>query len=175
MSNLLISPPTEGEYEKFYEGYVVRAIRYSNLLEAFLSVHRQTQEMMKELPEEKHHYRYATGKWTIKEIMVHLMDSERIFAYRALRFARNDQKELPGFDQDWYVAHGDASQRSLADIMEEFDVLRKSTVLLFKSFTPEMLLRKGIANNSIVSVRALGYIILGHELHHIAVFKERYL
>jgi uncharacterized damage-inducible protein DinB len=127
------------------------------------------------LPEEKLTYRYVEKKWTIKEILVHIMDDERIFAYRALRIARNDKTPLPGFEQEDYVPYSRANERSLASIFKEFKTIRNATLSLFRSLKKDDFLRTGIANNHPVSVRALAYHIAGHELHHINVIKERYL
>jgi uncharacterized damage-inducible protein DinB len=130
---------------------------------------------MHSLPEDKLFYRYATGKWTIKDILVHISDDERIYAYRALCFARNDQTVLPGFEQDKYARYAQAGARTLPDILGEFITVRKATVSLFESLPAEAFTRQGVANSHKVSVRALAYHIAGHELHHINIIKERYL
>ena len=127
------------------------------------------------MPPDKLTYRYAENKWTIKEILVHIMDDERIYAYRALRIARNDKTPLPGFEQDDYVPFSKANQRSLASILREYKTVRQATVSLFTSFNMEDLLRIGTANDHPVSVRALAWHIAGHELHHLNIIKERYL
>jgi uncharacterized damage-inducible protein DinB len=115
------------------------------------------------------------GKWSIKEIMVHITDDERIYGYRALRFARNDHTPLPGFEQDGYIAFAGANNRSITDIMEEYEAVRRSTIALFNGLDEEALRRSGVANDSKVTVRALGYHIAGHEMHHINIIKEQYL
>jgi hypothetical protein len=130
---------------------------------------------MRAVPEEKLSYRYAEGKWTIKEIMAHLIDDERIYAYRALRFARNDQTELPGFDQDDYAIESAANERSLDDLLEEFAAVRRSTIALFNSFDERVWTRSGVASGNVMSVRAAAYHIAGHELRHLNIIKERYL
>ena len=133
------------------------------------------------LPEDMLRFRYATGKWTIKEILVHLIDDERIFAYRALRYARNDNTPLHGFDQDNYANYSQANQRSLESILDECQSVRNSTILLFQYLPEEALLRRGSGldeNNNIINertVRALAFHIAGHELRHIRIIKERYL
>jgi uncharacterized damage-inducible protein DinB len=139
-----------------------------------ISVHRLV-KFVREIPMDKFDYRYAEGKWTIKDILLHLIDSERIFAYRALRFARNDKTELPGFDENSYVDEANANQRSIQDLLTELLVVRQASLTLFKSFSEEQLLCKGIASNNPMSVRALGFIIIGHQNHHQKVFEERYL
>ena len=133
------------------------------------------------LPEDMLTFRYASGKWTIKEILVHLIDDERIFAYRALRYARNDNTPLHGFDQDNYANYSQANNRSLESIFEEYQSVRNSTILLFQYLPEEALLRRGAGldeHNNIINertVRALAYHIAGHELRHIKIIKERYL
>jgi len=130
---------------------------------------------MKSIPEDKLYYRYDEGKWTIKEILVHIIDDERIYAYRALRFARKDSTELAGFDQENYAVNSGANKRSIESILHEFETVRKATISLFESFTDEALTSSGIANGNKVSVRALGYHIAGHEKHHVNIIRERYL
>jgi hypothetical protein len=125
-------------------------------------------------PESKWEYRYAVGKWNVKELLAHLCDTERIFAIRALRFARNDQTPLPGFTQDSYVKESPVIHRSVADLLEELTFIRKATIKLFENFTHEMLERKGTASGWPISVMALGFIIVGHEKHHQRIFLERY-
>ena len=129
------------------------------------------------LPEEKLLYRYAEGKWTIKEILVHNIDDERIFTYRALCYARNDQTELPGFDQDDYAAFSGANDRSPDSIFEEYEAVRNSTIALFQNLPEDALMRSGSLENNTNrrTVRAMIYHIAGHELHHINIIKEKYL
>lgn len=117
---------------------------------------------------------YEEGKWTIKNVVQHVLDTERIMAYRALRIARNDKTILPGFDENAFGDEANADPRSLDDLMEEASALRASSVALFKSFTPEMLLRKGQCSSIQISVLALGFVIVGHMLHHAKVISERY-
>ena len=120
-------------------------------------------------------FRYAPEKWSIKEALVHIIDTERIFAYRALRISRGDQTSLPGFEQNDYVPNSGADARPLTDILREYDTVRAATISLFDSFTPDCYGRTGTASGGPLSVRALAYIIPGHEAHHIALFRERYL
>jgi hypothetical protein len=120
-------------------------------------------------------FRYAPDKWTIKELLCHLIDSERIFAYRALRFSRNDKTPLSGFEEKDYAVQANAHSRSVASIANEIKRLRATTLDLYKSFSDEMLQRTGTANNSSLSVLNLGFIIPGHETHHLNVLRERYL
>lgn len=117
---------------------------------------------------------YNPGKWTMRDILQHIIDNERIMAYRALRFARNDQTALPGYHEDILAAHTMAGQRSLDDLMEEFDLVRRSTVKLFQNMDDAMISRYGNANQTQISPLALGFVILGHPLHHMNVIRERY-
>lgn len=127
------------------------------------------------VPDIKYQFRYQQGKWSIKEIVQHIIDAERIFGYRALRMARFDVTPLPGFEEDDYVKVSNADAREMDDLLQEFVLVRKATIKLFESFTDEMLLHRGIASGKEISVRAIGYIITGHCIHHQNVVQERYL
>lgn len=162
------------EYNAYYGTYIKKTDGLS-LRDDLKSSGEKTISFFKSIPLDKLEYRYAEGKWTIKEIVQHLMDAERIFAYRALRIARKDQTPLPGFEQDDYVIPSQANKRSIEDLINEFKAIKLSTVTLFDSFSDEMLLSLGTASNSPISVRAIGFIIMGHEIHHCVVIKERYL
>lgn len=135
----------------------------------------KTINFFQSIPEEKLEFRYAEGKWTIKEIINHLIDSERVFCYRALRFSRQDKTALAGFDEDAYVLNSNANDRQLKALLEEYSLLRQATIIMYKSFNSEVLKLKGQAGSGMVSVRALGFLIAGHEKHHCEVIKERYL
>lgn len=117
---------------------------------------------------------YAPGKWTIKDILQHVIDNERIMTYRALRFSRNDQTKLPGYDEDLLAANTNASNRTVEDLMEEFRVVRKATICLFKGMNDEMVQRSGVASQNEISSLALGFVIIGHPIHHYRVIEERY-
>jgi hypothetical protein len=117
---------------------------------------------------------YEPGKWTVKDIIQHVIDAERVFAYRALRFARNDKTALPGFEENDYAANTNVAKRSLDDLLNEFDTVRRSTIYLYKNFTDEMLLRVGNASGKDITALALGFIMAGHALHHNKIIKERY-
>lgn len=163
------------EYASFYESYISEVTNEYTLVEELeISVHRLI-KFVREIPMDKFDYRYAEGKWTIKDILLHLIDAERVFSYRALRIARNDKTPLPGFEEEVYADEANANERSIQDLLTELLVVRQSTLTLFKSFKEEQLLRKGFASNYPVSVRALGFIIIGHQNHHQRIFKERYL
>lgn len=120
-------------------------------------------------------YRYTPDKWTMKEILVHLADDERIYAYRALRFARNDQAMLPGFDQDIYAVHSEANLRTVTDIVEEYETVRMATLSLFANLPDSAFTRCGSADGSFATVRALLYHIAAHEMHHLSIIKEKYI
>ena len=170
----LIPKPLPGEYPAYADMYMKLLPGDGNLLLHLQNNFQQVKQFIYSLPAEKLLYRYDTGKWNIKEILVHIVDDERIYAYRALRFARNDATELPGFEQDDYVLASGAGDRSLESIFEEYEAVRRSTIALYNSFDQASLLRSGIANNNRATVRALGYHIAGHELHHLHIIKERY-
>jgi uncharacterized damage-inducible protein DinB len=158
----------------FYKNYV-KQIDEPDLLQALrISGHRM-QELVHSIPLAKENFAYENGKWTIRELLCHIIDAERIFMYRALRFARNDKANLHGFEENDYAPQANASGRSLQKIANEMAHLRVSTIDLFESFTPEMLARKGTANNNELSVAVLGFVIAGHETHHRKILMERYL
>jgi uncharacterized damage-inducible protein DinB len=159
---------------QFYKNYV-QQVDETDVLQALRLSGFRSQVLIHSIPPDKADYRYAEGKWTIREVLCHILDAERIFAYRALRFARNDKTNLHPFDENSYAPEANAGGRSLKKIADEFSHLRASTVDLFDAFTEEMLHRKGTANNNEISVLALGFIIAGHEAHHRRIITERYL
>lgn len=163
------------EYPPYSAGYLALVDTQWTLVEELeVSLHNFIR-FIQNIPMDKHDYRYAEGKWAIKDIIQHLTDSERVFAYRALRFSRNDKTELPGFDENNYVEYANAEKRHMKDLLTELSTVRHSTMQMFSSFTDEQLLRSGIASGHNVSVRALGFMIIGHQNHHVKVFQERYL
>lgn len=170
--------PTElqpTEYAPFYANYIAQVSdEYTLVEELEISVHRLI-KFVQDIPMDKFDYRYAEGKWTIKDILQHIIDAERIFAYRALRFARNDKTDLPGFEENDYVDEAHANDRTIIQLLTELSAVRHATLLLFKTFSDSQLLRMGTANNNAMSVRALGFVIIGHQNHHQRIFKERYL
>jgi uncharacterized damage-inducible protein DinB len=170
-----IEKPGEGEYAPYAIIYIGLLPDDGLVLRHLKDNLKATKNFILSLPEEKLTYRYAEGKWTVKEILAHISDDERIYAYRALRFARNDNTELPGFEQDDYARWSGANERDIRDILKEFDTVRKATISLFNSFDSKALVRAGMANSNVMSVRAAAYHIAGHELHHINLIKERYL
>jgi uncharacterized damage-inducible protein DinB len=162
------------EYSIFNATYIKAAGNVEMIEELEICLHDFIR-FVQNIPLDKFDYRYAEGKWTIKDIIQHIIDTERIFAYRALRISRNDQTPLPGFEENDYVANTDANSRSIQDLLAEFSAVRYTTLFLFKSFSEEQLARIGIASNNQISVRAISFIIIGHQKHHQKVFQERYL
>lgn len=165
--------PAAGEYPESYRPYI-STLQSDDLLTSFKEIHRQSEFLYGSYPEDKWEYRYENGKWTVKEILGHLCDCERIFSTRALRFARNDQTPLPGFEQNDYTPESNVAHRSVADLLEEWSYLRNATIKMFENFSPQMLQRKGTASGWTISVEAIGFVLVGHEKHHQNVFKERY-
>ena len=162
------------EYADFYSRYI-QAIENVELIEELeISLHAFIR-FVQDIPMDKFDFRYEEGKWTIKDIIQHLIDCERIFSYRALRISRNDKTPLPGFDEDDYAVNTNANERSIQDLLTEMAVVRQATLSLFKSFSQEQLKRLGTASNKEISVRAIGFIIVGHQKHHQNIFEERYL
>jgi uncharacterized damage-inducible protein DinB len=162
------------EYASFYSQYI-ETLEDVNLMEELeISVHRLIR-FVQEIPMDKFDYQYEKGKWTIKDILQHLIDAERVFSYRALRFARMDKTELPGFNENGYASIANGSKRSIMELLTELAVVRQATLSLFKTFSDETLMQRGIASNNVMSVRALGFVIIGHQNHHQKIFKQRYL
>jgi uncharacterized damage-inducible protein DinB len=170
-----IDKPAAGEYAPYTIIYIGLLPDDGLILRHLKNNLAATRDFILSLPAEKLAHRYAEGKWTIKEILAHVVDDERIYAYRALRFARNDKTELPGFEQDEYARYSGANEREVRDILDELTTVRKATISLFNSFDERALLRSGVASGNPMSVRAIAYHIAGHELRHVNVIKERYL
>ncbi|HMO32164.1 MAG TPA: DinB family protein [Lacibacter sp.] len=166
--------PAPTDSAPFYHGYI-RNVTEHDLSAAFRNQETLVTDFLYKLPEEKASFSYAPGKWTVAQVMQHLIDTERIFACRALWFARMSPDALPGFDENAFADKAPARHRSLAALVEEFLALRKSTRLLFDSLQPEELARGGTASSHYVTVNAIGFMTLGHFLHHKAILEERYL
>ena len=162
------------EYKPYFLTYINKALAF-DLKDGLQSSFNQTLSFFDMIPESKLEYVYAEDKWTIKEIIQHLIDAERVFAYRAMRFARGDKNNLPGYDENQYTPSSLANRRSKESLIKEYTNLRQTTISLFDSFTNEMLMKIGLADNGNMSVRAIGFVIIGHERHHCQVIKERYL
>ena len=159
----------------YYETYISKVPPKGDLLTVLEDQRRETQQLLAGLSDTKALHRYAPGKWSIKEVVGHLMDTERVFCYRALAFARGDANSLPGFDEKAWAPAGRFDARSLTDLAAESDAVRRATIALFGGLDGEALARRGTANNNPISVRALGWVIAGHERHHLAILRERYL
>jgi uncharacterized damage-inducible protein DinB len=166
--------PLTGDYVPFHETYISK-VGDGNIVDILQNQQESTYQFLKAIPEDKAGYAYAEGKWTVKQCIGHMTDTERVMAYRAMRFARNDDTELPGFDQDEYVANSRHNEFELADLIEEFRLTRMANLYFYKSLNAEEKQRFGLASGNRVTVNALLYIIAGHELHHLQIFKERYL
>lgn len=165
--------PTEQEYAHFYGGYVA-LVEERTPIAALENTLEEARQFLPSIPPDKAGYRYAAGKWSIKEVLQHMIDTERVMAYRALRFARNDKTEVPGYDENAWVEALDLSNRSLQELSEELLELRASSLRLFSSFPQATYTNAGKANGQPASVRALAYIIAGHQRHHFTILKERY-
>jgi hypothetical protein len=165
--------PQTGEYNPYYDRYI--SLVKTDDVVAQLEQQVPATVTLFQSAGAKADFRYAPGKWTVKEMVGHVNDTERIMTYRALRIARGDQTPLAGFEQDDYIRDGNFGQRTLADLIEEFADVRKATVHLFRHVDAEIAARRGTANGDAVSVRALAYIIAGHELHHRQILEEKYL
>ena len=165
--------PKPNEYSSYHHNYISK-VGDGDIVTILSQLKDSTYNFLITIPGTKADYAYAEGKWTIKEVIGHMIDAERTFAYRILAFSRG-QKELPGFEEDEYVAKSTFNSRTLADLAEEFKLVREANLFLFRSLTPQQLLATGIANGNIISVRALLYIAAGHEMHHLNLIKERYL
>lgn len=165
--------PESGEYANYYEGYVSLANNEDDIIAALEKQLEELTSTIRRIPDETTKER-TEGKWSLREVIGHLCDAERVFCYRAFRFSRNDRKELQGFEQDDYVREGDANQRSVGELLEEFSLIRRSTVATFGHITPEIGMRGGNANGQPITVRSLLYVMVGHVRHHIKIIKERY-
>lgn len=164
----------ENEYSKFNATYIQAAGDEDLYEDLEISLHAFIR-FVQDIPMDKFDYRYADGKWTIKEIIQHIIDTERVFSYRALRISRNDKTPLPGFDENEFALNTNANDRHLQSLLTELSIVRQGTLALFKSFSEEQLKRIGIASDNQISVRAIGFIIIGHQKHHQTVFQEKYL
>ena len=165
--------PEAGEFAEYYGKYIAK-VPGTDVLGILESERLQMSRLFAGRSERDGNFRYAPGKWTIKEILGHVTDAERIFAYRALRIARADETPLSGFEQDDYVKNGGFGGRILADLAEEFDTVRGASISLFRSFNDQAWGRRGVASQKEVTVRALGFITAGHQIHHRMILEESY-
>ena len=162
-------------FSDYFKYYIELVNSYEDVITALEQSHKKTNELLDLITEQQSEFAYAEEKWTIKELLGHLVDTERIFCNRALRIARNDKTDLPGYDHDAYVPESGANERKICDIYKEYNIVRQGSIALFKSFTPEMLEREGTANKNELTTLAIGYIIAGHETHHVNIIEEKYL
>lgn len=168
----MVSPPLPTEANAYFQRYI--QLVQSDLFTTFSLQAERMLDLAQTWSATDWDYRYAVGKWTRKESFLHIIDTERVFTYRALRIARGDQTPMAGFDQDLFVANSEISQRSGADLIAEYQAVRQATIAFFQSLSTEMWSRMGVASGNDLSVRAAAYIIAGHELHHINLFLDRY-
>jgi len=173
----IIPKPDKSEYPGYAEMYVKLVPDDGLILKHLADNFQLVKDFIYALPPEKLLYKYAEDKWTVKEILVHIVDDERIFAYRAMSFARNEKRSMPGFDQEDYTKFSGANERNLDNIFEEYEAVRRATICLFNGLPEESLTRRGTGSTTFHSatVRALAYHIAGHESRHINIIKERYL
>lgn len=171
---MFVSKPSKSDYNEFYAGYI-SLVEEGDVVTTLKANQEQTKTIFDALSEEKGNYAYAPNKWTIKEVVEHLVDTERIFAYRFLRIYRGDATALPSYDQDNFVKNGVASKRTLQSLAKEFYVLREANLMMVENLDERKLDFKGMMSGNSITPRALLYIMAGHEAHHIKVLKERYL
>ena len=174
MSESPIARPQPSEHAEYYGRYIQR-VPDGDVVSLLREQLMETVALLRDVSAEREDHAYGPGKWSIKQVVGHMIDTERVMAYRALRFARNDKTELPGFDENVFVANANFTSRTLGDLLEELQVVRASTIQFAKHLDDEALTRRGSANGQEVTVRALIYIIAGHERHHAAILRERYL
>ncbi|MEM7102036.1 MAG: DinB family protein [Bacteroidota bacterium] len=167
-------PLNEGEISDYFMTYANKVPK-GDAIKLLKQTFKETRRLLKNVDEEKGNYAYADGKWTLKEVLIHIIDTEHVMGYRALRIARNDKTPLPGFDQNDFVRGVDVSKRSIKSLLKEFAAMRKLTIAMYRHFDDEMLSRVGTASNNAASAMAMLYVIIGHEIHHREVLIERYL
>jgi DinB family protein len=166
--------PETTEYAADYQGYT-NLVPDGNIVTTLERQLGETLALLRGIDEGRASYRYAPDKWSIKQLIGHVIDGERVFSYRALRFARSDSQPVPGFDQDEFMSGANFDERSLGDLINEYEHVRRATIDLFKPLTDEAWMRRGTASDNEVTVRALAHIVAGHELHHMQILKTRYL
>jgi len=174
MTATAIPRPAATEHSPYYATYITK-VPDGDVLKMLEEQRRETQALLAGVSDATALHRYAPGKWSVKEVIGHLSDTERVFCYRALTFARGDETALPGFDEKGWTPAGRFDGRSLMDLAGEFDAVRRATIALFSGMDAEALARRGTANKNPITVRALAWIIAGHERHHVAILRERYL
>jgi hypothetical protein len=172
-TNLAIARPQPGEYAPYYERYV-SLVPGQDIMNTLVEQRRQTVLLLSCRTEEEGGFRYAPGKWNAKEVLGHVCDTERVFAYRALRISRADATPMEGFEQDDYVRNGPFAQRPFSDLIEDYIAVRRATLSLLCTLDEDAWPRRGVANKNEVTVRGLAYIIAGHEIHHRRILEEKY-
>jgi len=175
MSTILPGVPGPGEYADFFAGYVAKAQAFADPVK---KLHEQLAEVLAllgPLDEKTQHHRYAPDKWNVKEMLGHITDAERVFAYRAMRIGRGDQIPLPGFDENTYVQLAEAEHSAWPLLLDEFTHVRKSSILLLQRMPHAAWIRTGTASGAVISVRAMVYVMIGHVAHHLGILQERYL
>ncbi len=170
-----MSIPQKQEYPPFYQPYIDVLDGQTGLVDSLEISLEQFEQVLYDIDDEKQEFRYAEGKWTIKQLVQHMIDAERVFVYRALRFSRLDAKPLSGFDENSYVSNYDSNNRDFTTLLDEFCLLRRSNILMFKDFSEKELDCEGTVEGLSISVRAIGFICSGHVLHHLKIIQERYL
>jgi DinB superfamily len=166
--------PEKNEYAPYYEGYI-SGLKGDDPLRSLENQFQEIQSLLSSISEEEANYAYSEDKWNVKEVLGHIVDTERIMSYRALCISRKEKQSLPGFEQDDYVKESNFKDRSMTNLLEDYRAVRKCTISLFKNFTEEMYNQEGVANDKNITVLALLYIIAGHELHHLKILKEKYI
>ena len=169
-----MAKPIEGTYASYFNVYIHK-VAEDDLTTAFKNQLPVIKQLLDSVSEEKSLYAYDTGKWTLREVLQHIIDTERIFSYRALCIARKESGALPGFDENDYSKNSNANRRTWAQLCEEFYAVRKTTEMLFESFTPEALEYAGVASNNPATVKSIGFTLIGHVNHHKQIIEERYL
>ncbi|MER2999597.1 DinB family protein [Pontibacter populi] len=172
---LTIKRPLQNEYPAYYLPYVNQVPENAEIMQTLEEQNSEIRSLFAAIDDDRAEEAYADGKWTMKELLQHMIDSERVFAYRALCIARGEQTPLPGFDENMYAENSRANDRLLRDILEEYDLVRRSNMCMFRGFDSTMLENVGTANGKQITLRGLIYVIAGHERHHINILKERYL
>ncbi|MEN8249568.1 MAG: DinB family protein [Bacteroidota bacterium] len=160
-------------YNEYFAHYI-NLVNSVTPLQSLIETQKELLLLLENASEKQGNYRYADEKWTVKEVVAHIIDAERVFAYRAMRFARNDKTDLPGYDENTYAQYSNAKNRSLSELKVEFDILRQSSIELFRSFNDEALSRTGTANKMPIDVKSIFYLIAGHCQHHLNILRERY-
>ena len=170
----MIQRPQPNECAEYYNGYI-REAPEGDIIEILKRQLEETKNLLATVSEKQADYRYAPGKWSIKEVLAHLLDAERVFGFRAFWFARNNSSSLPSMEQDDFIKFGKFDRRSLKDLLAEFEFVRQSHIILFRSCDEEVLNRRGVASGCEFTVRTFPFIIAGHERHHLEVLREKYL